>query len=62
MALGIMRRQASPAEPTARQLAPRPGAEQLIGELDELASLKEAGVLSEAEFARQREQILAALV
>jgi hypothetical protein len=62
MALGIARRQEAPAEPTARQLAPRPGAEELIGELDELASLKDAGVLSETEFIRQRAQILAGLV
>ena len=48
--------------PTAQELDPRPGAAELIAELDELAELKDAGVLSESEFARQRAEILASLV
>jgi hypothetical protein len=69
--LGILRRQppasdadarGSAAAPAARELGPRPGAEQRIEELDELEALKEAGVLSEAEFNRQRNALLAGLV
>ena len=48
--------------PAAQQLAPKPGAAELIAELDQLAELKDAGVLSEAEFARQRAEVLAGLV
>jgi hypothetical protein len=62
MTIGSMRRQPAPVTPAARQLAPRPGAEQLIADLGELEELKEHGVISEADFARQRSQILAELV
>jgi hypothetical protein len=62
MTLGIERRRQAPSEPHAQQLDPKPGAEQLIDELGQLQTLKEAGVISEAEYARQRARILSELV
>jgi hypothetical protein len=62
MTLGIVRRRGAPAEPHAQQLDPKPGAEQLIDELGQLQALKDAGVLSEAEYARQRAHIFSELV
>jgi hypothetical protein len=62
MTLGITRRRAAPAEPHAQELDPKPGAEQLIEELSQLEALKESGVLSESEFARQRAHIFSELV
>jgi hypothetical protein len=56
MTLGIARRREAPPESPAethaetqahaQELDPKPGAEQLIAELAQLATLKEAGVLS----------------
>jgi hypothetical protein len=62
MTLGSVRRREAPSEPHAQQLDPKPGAEQLIDELGQLQTLKEAGVISEAEYARQRARILSELV
>ena len=62
MTLGIVRRRGAPPEPHAQQLDPKPGAEQLIDELGQLQNLKDAGVLSESEYARQRAHILSELV
>jgi hypothetical protein len=62
MTLGNVRRREAPPEPHAQQLDPKPGAEQLIDELGQLKTLKDAGVLSESEYARQRAQILSELV
>jgi hypothetical protein len=72
MTLGIARRREAPPESPAethaetqahaQELDPKPGAEQLIAELAQLATLKEAGVLSEDEYLRQRTHILSELV
>jgi hypothetical protein len=62
MTLGIVRRREAPPEPHAQELDPKPGAEQLIEELAQLATLKDAGVLSEGEYARQRAHVLSELV
>jgi hypothetical protein len=62
MTLGIVRRREASEAPRAQQLEPKPGAQQRIEELIELESLKDAGVISEAEFNRQRGRILAELV
>jgi hypothetical protein len=62
MSLGIIRRREAPEEPRAQQLGPKPGAQQRVEELIELESLKDVGVISEAEYNRQRGHILAELV
>jgi hypothetical protein len=62
MSLGIIRRREALGEPRAQQLEPKPGAADRVQELTELESLKDAGVISEAEYNRQRGQILAELI
>jgi hypothetical protein len=62
MSLGIVRRREAPEEPRAQQLEPKPGAVERVQELTELESLKDAGVISEAEYNRQRGHILAELI
>ena len=62
MTRGNVRRREAAPEPRAQQLDPKPDAEQLIDELAQLEALKDAGVLSPSEYARQRAQIFHGLV
>jgi hypothetical protein len=62
MSRGKLRRREATPEPRAQQLDPKPDAEQLIDELAQLEALKDAGVLSPSEYARQRAQIFHGLV
>ena len=62
MTLGITRRREVSESLHARQLDPKPGAHQRISELIELEALRDVGVISEAEYNRQRGHILAELV
>jgi hypothetical protein len=50
--------QAAPA-PAAAPVAAAPDSDDLINKLKELASLKDQGILTEAEFADQKAKILA---
>ena len=62
MTFGITRRREVPESSNARLLDPKPGAHERIGVLIELEALRDVGIISEAEFNRQRGQILAELV
>ncbi len=62
MTAGIVRRREQAPEPRARQLDPKPDAEELIDQLARLEALKDAGVLSASQYARQRARIFHGLV
>jgi hypothetical protein len=54
----VQQAQAALAPQAAPQAAPQPAGGDLIGQLQQLAQLKEAGVLSDAEFEAAKAQIL----
>lgn len=56
------RRGEAAPEPRAPELDPKPDAQQLIDELAQLEALKEAGVVSASQYARQRAHIFRGLV
>ncbi len=51
--------QAAPQEAAAPEVAAAPDSDELINKLKELASLKDQGILTEAEFNDQKAKILA---